>query len=57
MPSFPLLVVLIASLISKVIPKENRRQRACNEKHAENTDKTKKWMGNVCGEICLGLKQ
>lgn len=57
MPSFPLLVVLIASLISKVIPKENRRQRACNEKHAENTDKNKKWMGNVCGEICLGLKQ
>lgn len=57
MASFPLLVVLIVSIISKVISKENRRQRACNEKHAESTDKNKKRMGNVCGKICLGLKQ
>lgn len=57
MASFLLLVVLIASIIIKVISKENGRQRACNEKHAESTDKNKKRMGNVCDKIRLGLKQ
>lgn len=55
MASFTLLVVLIASIISKVISKESRKQRICNEKHAESTEKNKKWMGNVCGKTHLGL--